>query len=60
LDKGRKVAIFYIYQDPLIAWKFTQIREKVEGRYIPKEAFIDAFFNAKENVEKMKKEFQVQ
>lgn len=57
LDKGRRVAIFYIYQDPLIAWNFTQIREKVEGRYIPKWAFIDAFLNAKKNVEKMKKEF---
>lgn len=57
LGKNRKVAIFYIYQSPLIAWDFTKKRERLEGRYIPKEAFIDAFFKAKENVNAIKKEF---
>ncbi len=58
IGKRRIVSIFYIYQDPLVAWDFTQKREKLEGRYIPKEAFIYSFFAAKKNVEKIKSEFK--
>jgi UDP-N-acetylglucosamine kinase len=51
------VEIWYIYQDPLIAWDFTKKREALEGRRILKSDFIEAFFLAKENVNKIKKEF---
>lgn len=47
----------YIYQDPKIAWHFTKIREKIEGRNVSKEIFIKCFFNARENVVKIKKLF---
>lgn len=57
LHRDRKIGITYIYQDPLVAWDFTKKREKVEGRPVPKETFINAFFTAKENVDKIKKEF---
>lgn len=57
VGKGRKIAIFYIYQDPIIAWDFTKKREKLEGRPIPKSFFIQSFFEAKENVNKIKVEF---
>ncbi len=57
LKKGRHIEIFYIYQDPLIAWDFTKKREKLEGRYVPKDLFVEAFFQAKDNVEKIKKDF---
>lgn len=57
LNKKRQISVFYIYQDPIIAWDFTRKREKLEGRYIPKDAFINAFFKAKENVKLIKKEF---
>lgn len=57
LKKKRQISIFYIYQDPIIAWDFTRKREILEGRYIPKEAFIEAFFRAKENVKLIKEEF---
>jgi predicted ABC-type ATPase len=57
LSKGRYVGIFYIYQEPLVAWKFTQERAKKEGRFVPKEIFIDSLFAAKDNVERAKKEF---
>ena len=57
IDKNRRVGIIYLYQDPLIAWDFTKKREALEGRYVPKNIFIDAFFNAKENVNKIKVEF---
>lgn len=57
LHKKRKVGIVYLYQDPVIAWQFTQKREALEGRNIPLDMFINAFFAAKENVNKIKKEF---
>lgn len=57
LKKNRSIGVFYIYQDPIIAWDFTRKREKLEGRHVPKEAFIEAFFKAKENVQRIKKEF---
>jgi len=57
LRTGRNVEIFYMYLDPLTAWEFTKIREFEEGRNIVKEKFIEQFFNAKENVKKIKAEF---
>ena len=57
LEKGREVQVYYIYQDPLIAWDFTQKREIVEGRNIPKSAFIRAFVQSKETVNKIKNIF---
>lgn len=57
IKKNRITAIFYVYQDPLVAWRFTKIREKVEGRRISREVFIESFFSAKENVNKLKKVF---
>ena len=57
LGKNRKIGIIYLHQDPAIAWDFTKKREKLEGRVVPKEMFIQAFLNSKENVHKIKKEF---
>lgn len=54
LNRGREVAVYYVYQDPLIAWDFTKKREKLEGRKISKKVFIRAFFNARTNVNKIK------
>jgi UDP-N-acetylglucosamine kinase len=55
LNKNRNVIIFYVYQDPRIAWEFTKERETAEGRNIPKEAFIKQFFGAKETVNQLNK-----
>lgn len=57
VDKNRKVLIIYLYQDPIVAWEFTQKREKIEGRNIPKESFIKQLFGAKESVNKIKEIF---
>lgn len=57
VDSKMKVGIFFVYQDPLVAWKFTKIREKKEGRSVPKTAFIEAYFGSIENVNKIKAEF---
>jgi len=57
LNKGRKIGIFYLYQDPKIAWDFTKKREKLEGRYIPSEAFIKSFIDSRKNIIMIKREF---
>ena len=57
LKKGRVVIIFYIYQQPELAWKFTVAREEAEGRNIPKDSFIDQFLNAQLTVKRIRKEF---
>ncbi|MFA6974123.1 MAG: zeta toxin family protein [Parcubacteria group bacterium] len=57
LRSGREVEIFYIYLDPLEAWKLTEAREFVEGRNIIKDKFVDQFFASRENVDKIKQEF---
>jgi len=60
LKRNRDVDIFYLHQDPLVAWEFTKGREKKQGRTIPKKIFIDSYFQAKENVNRIKKEFNKQ
>lgn len=57
LEKSREVSIFFVYQEPSIAWEFTQKREKIEHRNIPKESFVKEFIDSKENVNKIKKYF---
>lgn len=57
LNRNRKVGIMYIYQDPKIAWEFTKKREKIEGRHVSKEMFIDSYFKAMENVNLVKQKY---
>ena len=54
LKNDYRITLFYVYQDPKIAWKFTKEREAAEGRVVPKETFINAFFKSRENIEKVK------
>lgn len=48
------VEIFYLFQDPVIAWDFTKKRELVEHRNITKEAFIKSFFGSQKTVSQIK------
>lgn len=57
LNRNRRVIIYYLFQDPAVAWKFTKIREETEGRRVSREVFICAFFQAQENVNKAKELF---
>ena len=57
IDHARTVDIFYIFQDPLVAWDFTKKREELEGRNIPKDIFAESFFAARENVGYAKRDF---
>lgn len=58
LKKSRAVFIFYIYQKPEVAWRFTQARETAEGRNIPKEAFIEQFIGSRSTATKIFDEFK--
>lgn len=51
------VYIAYVYQDPIVAWGFTKIREKDEGRRISKELFIHSLFDSIESVNQLKKQY---
>lgn len=57
LNKNRYVEIFFIYQRPELAWEFTKKRERMEGRFIPKNAFIDHFVNSQSVVNLCKERF---
>jgi adenylylsulfate kinase-like enzyme len=51
------VHIIYVYQDPLQAWKFVKAREIRDGRFVPKEAFIEQYFSERKSVNRLKEEF---
>jgi predicted ABC-type ATPase len=57
LGRGYSVHIIYVYQDPLQAWKFVKAREVRDGRVVPRDAFIDQYFKARQSVNQLKKEF---
>jgi len=57
LKRKRFVQIIYVYQDPLFAWEFVQAREKIEGRRILKDKFLEQYFAARDVVNNLKVEF---
>lgn len=57
INRGRSVGIIYLYQNPRIAWNYTQKREVLEGRTVPKSVFIKAYFAARVNVNIAKEKF---
>jgi len=57
IGRGRHTQILYVYQSPLLAWKFVLARELVEGRKILPEHFIEQYFAARGVVNKLKEEF---
>jgi|APSaa5957512535_1039671.scaffolds.fasta_scaffold104786_2 UDP-N-acetylglucosamine kinase len=57
INRDRKVGILYLHQDPLVAWEYTKKRERLEGRTVPKDVFIRAYFYAKDNVDKIKTKY---
>ncbi|MEY8252715.1 MAG: zeta toxin family protein [Colwellia sp.] len=57
IKRGRTIQLLYVYQEPVRAWEFVQAREKIEGRNIPLDRFIEQYFSARECVNKLKDEF---
>ncbi len=50
LQKKYIIKVFYLHQEPRIAWDFTKARERVEKRSIDKHKFIDTYFEIKNNM----------
>ncbi len=57
LNRGRKIQIWYVYQDPIRAWEFTKAREIKETRHVSKETFIKGFMESRINVRKAKLQY---
>ncbi|CAH6837047.1 UDP-N-acetylglucosamine kinase [Vibrio chagasii] len=57
LDKDRDVLIIFVYQRPELAWEFVNAREKVEGRKILPEHFVEQFFGSQAVIEALKEKF---
>lgn len=57
LDHNRLVIIFFVYQRPEVAWKFTVAREILEGRNIPKAVFIESFIESRETISRIRNNF---
>ena len=57
LNRGRKIHVIYVYQDPAVAWEFTKRREAVEGRHVPKEVFDRGFLGSREVINEIIKNF---
>ncbi len=54
---GRPVFVFYVYQKPEVAWRFTKSREVTEGRNISKDAFVREFVGSRETVRRIFKKY---
>jgi UDP-N-acetylglucosamine kinase len=48
----RKVEIYYLYQDPLIAWDYVKKREQENRRAVPLNAFVKSYENSVLNVQR--------
>ena len=57
IRQERIIIIYFIYTNPVIAWKFTKKREHLEGRNITKENFIKQYFKSIDNVRRIKQKF---
>lgn len=57
LKHNRRVIIYYLFQDPAVAWNFTKAREVKEGRRVSRDVFTHGFIHARENVSKAKAHF---
>lgn len=60
IRKNITVLIFFIDQDPKIAWQFVQERYKKQGRMVPLSAFEKSSHNSIKNIIEAKKEFDKQ
>ena len=52
-EHGYKVKVYYIHQDPVIAWQFTKDRELVEHRAIDSKRFIETYVNLQRNLKEL-------
>ncbi len=50
IKRGYTIKVYYIHQDPVVAWQFTKDRELVERRGIKKEGFIESYLGLYKNL----------
>lgn len=55
--RRRHVNVFYVYQDPALAWKAIQVRERYTGRSVPFDVYIQQLVSARSNVEEILKKY---
>jgi UDP-N-acetylglucosamine kinase len=58
IHHGYKVKIYYIHQDPVIAWQFTKDRELIEHRAIEKQGFIETYLKLYKNLKALQKNYK--
>ena len=51
--KRHQVVLFYVWQDPILAWKLTQDRELVTKRAVQKDGFINSCIAVPKNIKKL-------
>ena len=56
LEKGYAVKVYFIHQEPEIAWHFTKDREVVEHRSIDRIGFMQTYRRIYDNIEKLQKQ----
>ncbi len=57
LAHNRTIELWFIYQNPVLAWEFTKVREARETRHVSKDIFIKAYFASRDNVRQVKEQF---
>ncbi|HIF9352760.1 TPA: zeta toxin family protein [Photobacterium damselae] len=57
LKRDRYVLIIFIYQEPEQAWQLVKAREKVEGRRVPEDVFVNQFMESQRVVSELKQAF---
>lgn len=57
INRKRPVQILFVYQHPEQAWKFVQAREKVEGRKVLPNKFVEQYLSSRDTVNKLKNIF---
>ena len=54
---GRKIVIFFVYQEPVITWSLVKIRERLQGRKVPFDVFVKSYLESIRNVDRLKREY---
>ena len=57
LQQDRLVVVIYVHQTPEAAWRFVHIRQKAEGRGVPKAKFITKYIESRNVANAVKKHF---
>lgn len=52
IDHGRIIEIYYLYQEPAIAWDYVKKREAEQGRAVPLDVFTKSYEQSIKNVQK--------